>query len=81
MTEAVNNELKVYRALAVDSLDAGEVTSADIVLANGEFVAERCVELGADPAKVVTLHEAIDRSVFSPDGERGDLAVIGGDRP
>lgn len=74
MTEPVSSELEVYRALAIDSLDAAELARADVVLANGEFLAERCVELGANPASVVTLHEGIDRSVFNPDGERADLA-------
>lgn len=48
----------------------GEVLSrADCVLANSESVAQRSIALGADPARVVTVHDRIDCTVFTPEGE------------
>ena len=58
-----------YRALDAATLDASALKTAKAVLANGEHVAARCAELGADPANVVTLYEPIDREVFHPEGE------------
>lgn len=63
------SDANIYRALDSDALDPEPIADADAVLANGELVAARCIELGADPAKVVTLHEPIDREVFAPEGE------------
>jgi glycosyltransferase involved in cell wall biosynthesis len=48
----------------------GEVLKrAACVLVNSESVAERSIALGADPARVVTVHDRIDCAVFTPDGE------------
>ncbi|MBZ0136216.1 MAG: glycosyltransferase [Planctomycetes bacterium] len=58
----------VYRALAASDIDLRRAREARVVLANGEFVAAHCVSQGVDPARVVTLFEPVDRSLFSPDG-------------
>jgi glycosyltransferase involved in cell wall biosynthesis len=39
------------------------------VLVNSESVAQRSIALGADPARVVTVHDRIDCAVFTPQGE------------
>lgn len=64
---------KSYRALKASSLNTSEMLKADVILANGEAVAAVCVELGADPAIVVTLREPVDRAVFHPEGGTLDL--------
>ncbi|MEZ5991816.1 MAG: glycosyltransferase [Planctomycetota bacterium] len=45
------------------------LSEAGCVVAASEFLAQRCIENGADPARVVTVHAAVDRDLFRPDGE------------
>jgi glycosyltransferase involved in cell wall biosynthesis len=48
----------------------GEVVAgAGTVIAVSEFVAARCIELGANPANVVTLNNRVDRDRFTPEGD------------
>lgn len=42
---------------------------ASCVLAASESAAANCIEAGADPARVVTMPPAVDRSLFTPEGE------------
>lgn len=41
---------------------------AGCVMAVSEAVASQCIKLGADPARVVTVPNRVDRERFSPDG-------------
>ena len=42
---------------------------APLLIAVGETVATAAIAAGADPARVVTVHNRVDRSVFTPEGE------------
>jgi glycosyltransferase involved in cell wall biosynthesis len=61
-----------------DDAHPGALRLAGCVLARNEFRAAGCIARGADPAKVVTLHERVDRALFSPEG---DSAPGGGGHP
>jgi glycosyltransferase involved in cell wall biosynthesis len=45
------------------------VTQAAAVIAVSEAVAARCIELGANPANVITVHNRVDRERFTPQGD------------
>ena len=48
------------------------VATAAAVIAVSEAVATRCIELGANPANVVTVHNRVDRDRFTPKGSGAD---------
>ena len=64
----IGGEFKVPVVLEA-STDPANFKRADCVLAPSDFAASRAIQLGADPASVVTLHERVDRDVFSPNGK------------
>jgi GT2 family glycosyltransferase len=43
--------------------------AAPLLMAVSDEVAGACIEAGSDPAAVVTVHNRVDRSVFTPEGE------------
>lgn len=45
------------------------LSKASYVVASSEYLAQYCIENGADPARVVTVHAAVDRNMFKPEGE------------
>ncbi|MCB9896118.1 MAG: glycosyltransferase [Planctomycetes bacterium] len=67
LAHELGKDLGVSIVLSADA--AGEfLKEAACVLARNEAAAARGIAQGADPARVVTLHERVDRQRFSPDG-------------
>lgn len=56
----------------VIGLAAPVLKKAPLLMAVSEEVARTCIEAGADPAKVVTVNNRVDRDVFTPEGEGAD---------
>lgn len=61
-------ELGVPLLVSADA-DPEALRSASCVAASSEHAAACCIERGADPARVVTLFESVDRERFAPDGD------------
>lgn len=45
------------------------VQQADLIMAVSDAVAQACIAAGADPSRVVTVFNRVDRALFSPEGE------------
>lgn len=52
-----------------DSVAAPVVRRADAIMAVSEAVAQACIAAGADPSRVVTVFNRVDRALFSPEGD------------
>ena len=52
------------------ALSPRAVQAADAIMAVSEAVASKCVLAGADPSRVVTVHDRVDRALFSPLGPK-----------
>jgi len=50
-------------------LSRGILHRADAIMAVSEAVAQASIEVGCDPARVVTVFNRVDRALFSPEGE------------
>ncbi len=73
--------LQVGRALEVPVLCSAHnviglasrvLQDAPLIAAVSDEVARACIDCGADPARVVTVHNRVDRDLFTPDGPAAD---------
>lgn len=49
-------------------LSRGFLQKADVVMAVSDAVAQACIAAGADPSRVVTVFNRVDRALFTPQG-------------